>query len=181
MTKLKTLLAIMVLVVIFVLWVPTGQAEIESLNQSEIISTWDVVEEQIIYTFDMTKEELKKKVDVLVGNYNISSAIVEECTTQVPDNYEKCIKDVIGVSNAESTIFRNWMSPSNNWFGLMYKGVKRRFSSVEEWIKVRVSLYAKNNWVDRATWEDWLRKKYCTSACTHWVKNYNSAIKKLGL
>lgn len=69
----------------------------------------------------MTKENLINRVDALVGNYSISTAIVEECTTQVPNNYKKCIKDVIGVSNAESSIFKKAMYPSNNGFGLMYK------------------------------------------------------------
>ena len=177
MTKLKLLIVAMVVWLVFILWVPTWHWETE-----EIIDTVSPEEEEtIIYTFEMTKDNLKERVDALVGDYNISSAIVEECTTQVPDNYKKCIQDVIWVSNAESTIFKKGMYPSNNGFGLMYKGFKRRFSSVEESIKVRVSLYVKNNWVERATGKDWLKWNYCTSECSHWVKNYTSAINKLEL
>ena len=186
MTKLKLLIVALVVWVVFVLWVPTGHWETETLPEEDTtVSTWDVVsstwDEQIIYTWEMTKENLINRVDALVGNYSISTAIVEECTTQVPNNYKKCIEDVIGVSNAESSIFKKWMYPTNNGFGLMYKWKKRKFSSVEDWIKVRVSLYVKNNWETRTTWADWLKGNYCTSECSGWKKNYSSAIKKLSL
>lgn len=181
MTKLKLLAVLLIVWVVFILWAPTGHWETNE-TISNTISTWDIVEEENIYTFDMTKEYLKGKVNALVGDYNISSAIVEECTTQVPDNYKKCIKDVVWISNAESTIFKKGMYPSNNGFWLMYKGRKRRFSSVEEWIKFWVSLYVKNNWVIRATSKDWLEKwRYCTSECSHRWKNFQSAVKKLEL
>lgn len=181
MTKLKLLIVALVVGVVFILWVPAWHWETTESQDNVEVSTWDIVEEQIIYTFEMTKDYLKERVDALVGDYNISSAIVEECTTQVPDDYKKCIKDLIWVSNAESTIFKNWMYPSNNGFWLMYKGHKRRFTSVEESIKVWVSLYVKNNWVDRATAKDWLRWNYCTSECSHRTKNFNRAVNKLEL
>lgn len=182
MTKLKLLIVIMVVWIVFVLWVPAWHWETTESQDNVEVSTWDIVEEQIIYTFEMTKDYLKERVDALVGDYNISSAIVEECTAQVPDNYKKCILDIIWVSNAESTIFKKWMRPSNNGLWLMYKGHKRRFSSVEEWIKVWVSLYVKNNWVNRVTSKDWLEKwKYCTSSCSHRWKNFKSAVNKLEL
>lgn len=181
MTKLKLLIVALVVWIIFVLWAPTWHWETTESQDSVEISTWDIVEEQIIYTFEMTKDYLKERVDALVGDYNISSAIVEECTTQVPDDYKKCIKDLIWVSNAESTIFTKWMYPSNNGFWLMYNGHKRKFSSIEESIKVWVSLYVKNNWVDRATAKDWLKWNYCTSECSHRTRNFNNAVKKLEL
>lgn len=182
MTKLKLLIVIMVVWIVFVLWVPAWHWETTESQDNVEVSTWDIVEGQIIYTFEMTKDYLKERVDALVGDYNISSAIVEECTAQVPDNYKKCILDIIWVSNAESTMFKKWMRPSNNGLWLMYKGHKRRFSSVEEWIKVWVSLYVKNNWVNRVTSKDWLEKwKYCTSSCSHRWKNFKSAVNKLEL
>lgn len=182
MTKLKLLIVAMVVWIVFVLWAPSWHWETTESQPEEVVNTWDIVEEEtIIYTWEMTRQNLINRVDALVGNYSISTAIVDECTTQVPKNYNKCIKDVIWVSNAESTIFKNWMYPSNNGFGLMYKWKKRKFSSVEDWIKVRVSLYVKNNWETRTTWADWLKWKYCASSCSHWSKNYNNAIKKLSL
>ena len=182
MTKLKLLIVILIIGGIFILWIPKWHWETEENISIVEVSTWDIVEEEIIYTFEMTKDYLKEKVDALVGDYNISSAIVEECTTQVPDNYKKCIQDVIGISNAESTMFKKWMSPSNNGLGLMYKGKKRRFSSVEESINVRVSLYVKNGWESRATKKARIDYwHYCTSECSHWRSNYSSAVKKLEL
>lgn len=181
MTKLKLLIVALVVWLVFILWVPTWHWETTESQDNVEVSTWDIVEEQIIYTFEMTKDYLKERVDALVGDYNISSAIVEECTTQVPDNYKKCIRDIIWVANSESSLFKKWIYPSNNPFWLMYKWSKRKFSSIEESIKVRVSLYVKNGWGNRTSWADWLREKYCTSECTHWVKNYESAIKKLSL
>lgn len=182
MTKLKLLIVVMVVWIVFVLWAPAWHWETTKSQDNVEVSTWDIVEEQVIYTFEMTKDYLKERVDALVGDYNISSAIVEECTTQVPDNYKKCILDIVWVSNAESSIFKKWMRPSNNGLGLMYKGHKRRFTSVEEWIKVWVSLYVKNNWVNRVTSKDWLEKwKYCTSSCSYRWKNFKSAVNKLEL
>lgn len=182
MTKLKLLIVVMVVWIVFVLWAPAWHWETTESQDNVEVSTWNIVEEQVIYTFEMTKDYLKERVDALVGDYNISSAIVEECTTQVPDNYKKCILDIVWVSNAESSIFKKWMRPSNNGLGLMYKGHKRRFSSVEEWIRVWVSLYVKNNWVNRVTSKDWLEKwKYCTSSCSYRWKNFKSAVNKLEL
>lgn len=179
MTKLKLLIVALVVWVVFILWVPTGHWETEKLSD-EVENSNEVVEETIIYTFDMTKNYLKEKVNALVGDYNISSTIVEECTTQVPDNYIQCLKSAVWVANAESTLFTRWMSPTNNWWGLMYQWKKRKFSSVEESIQVWVSLYKKNNWGKRTSWNAWVWT-YCMSECKHWAKNYESAIKKLNL
>ena len=176
MTKLKTLLVVIIIGVVFLLWMPIWQAEQDENSQSVVEDT----QEDIIYTFDMTKERLTNGVNELIGNYDISKAIVDECTTQVED-YITCIKSVVGVANAESTMFTKGMYPTNNWLWLMYRGRKRRFSSVEEWIHERVSLYKKNDWEKRTTWASWLKWKYCTSECKYRVKNYESAIKKLNL
>lgn len=188
--QLKILIAIMLGMILFLVGYGYGQAKwewplqaiTETINVEEVD---DVVkeEETIIYTFDMTKDRLVEKVNALVGNYDISRAIVNECTTQVPNNYEQCIKALIWVANAESSLFKNGMNPSQNPFGLMYKWKKRKFSSVEEAINVWVALYVKNNWGKRITWADWLKWKwaYCQSACTNWAKAYNTAVKKLEL
>ena len=79
----------------------------------EVIST--TPEEEIIYTWEMTEQRLAEQVDKLVGNYDISYTIVSECASKVED-YKKCIQDVVGVANAESTIFKKGMFPSNNGF-----------------------------------------------------------------
>lgn len=148
----------------------------------EVIST--TPEEEIIYTWEMTEQRLAEQVDKLVGNYDISYTIVSECASKVED-YKKCIQDVVGVANAESTIFKKGMFPSNNGFWLMQKVwngyIKKKFSSVEEGIKYRVNLYSEKWWYKRTTSQARLDWNYCTSECSWRKKAYSSAIKKLEL
>ena len=188
--RLKLLIAVIILLIAFVFWYNQWHSEDFitemqglSLIGSGMINIWDTgqVDEQAIW--EDTKKRLAEQVDKLVGNYDISYTIVHECTSKV-ENYKKCIQDVVGVANAESTIFKKGMYPSNNGFWLMQKtkdGYKKmRFSSVEESIEYRVNLYVKKNRWKRATWQDWLNWKYCTSACEWRIRNYSSAIIKLG-
>lgn len=189
--RLKILIAIMSIILIFMLGFNAWHGEdiitemqVEPAVKTGSVASWDVKEiETVIYTWEDTKVNLANKVNALIGDYSISYAIVNECTTQVYDGYRHCIESIVGVANAESTLFTKWMNPSNNWLGLMYKWKKRKFSSVEESIQVWVSLYKKNWWGKRITWADWLKGKsaYCQSACTNWAKAYNSVIKKLEL
>ena len=97
------------------------------------VQTW-AVEETVIYTREDTEKELAGKLNSLIGNYSISYAVVHECSMQTND-YKLCIKNVMWVANAESSMFKKWMKPSNNGFGRMYKWKKRKFSSVENSIK----------------------------------------------
>lgn len=175
----------MAVIIIFILWYNQGHTEDIIIETQATTTTGDVVEEPtleetIIYTREATLESLANKVDAVIGDYNISYAIVKECTEQVFDDYKQCIKSIVGVSNAESTLFTKWMSPTNNWLGLMYKWKKRKFSSVEESIQFWVSLYKKNNWGKRVTGQDWVGT-YCMSECKYRAKNYSSAVKKLDL
>lgn len=181
MRSLKILLAVLIILTIMVLGYGVGHWEdiicsqyTEDSEGTAIVSEEDTV----IYTWEMTKQSLVDITNSLIGDQNISEAIVNECTTQTAD-YKLCIKNVLGVANAESSMFKKWMNPSNNWFGWMYKGKKRRFQSVEESIKERVALYVKNGWANRKTWADWLKGNYCSSECKYWKKNYNSAVNKL--
>lgn len=172
MTKLKILIAIMVILLVFILWYSKGQAGEE--HYLEPIQVEPLLDEP-------TEEEiLIQKVNGLVGNESISTTIVKECMSQTED-YKLCIKNVIWVASAESSIFKKGMYPSNNWFGRMYKWKKRRFNSVEESIKLRIEMYVRNGWDKRTNGQARLRGKYCASACSHWVGNYSSAIYKLGL
>lgn len=176
MTKLKILIAIMVILLVFILWYSKGQAGEEHYLepiQVELPSDEPTEEEVLI-----------QKVNGLVGNESISMTIVKECMSQTED-YKLCIQNVVGIASAESSIFKKGMYPSNNWFWLMqrtknwYK--KRRFNSVEESIKLRIEMYVRNGWAKRTNGQARLRGKYCASACSHWVGNYSSAIYKLGL
>lgn len=184
--RLKILIIVMVTILVFIFWFNLWHGEDLIIEQATTLNTGDVltwattVEETIIYTREMTEQKLVEKVNSLVGNESISYAIVHECATQT-DDYMQCIKNVIWVSNAESGMFKQAMYPSNNGFWWMYNWKKKKFSSVEESIKEWVAMYVRNGRETRVTWNDWLRGKYCASECSHWVKNYNSAIKKLEL
>lgn len=185
--RLKVLIAVMVVILVFMLGFNVWHGEdilTEPQVQPEltgtVVETWEKIEETVIYTREDTKAELANKVNALIGDYKISYAIVNECTTQVYDNYKHCIWAVLWVANAESSLFKKGIKPSNNPFGLMYKWKKRKFSSIEESIQVWVSLYKKNNWGRRTSWSAWVWT-YCMSECKYWAKNYESAVRKLDL
>ena len=192
--RLKILIAVMLIILVFMLWfnvwhgedalteklvlpVETGAVETWVVNSWNVVLTWE------IYTREDTEKEMAGKLNSLIGDYNISYAVVHECSVQAKD-YKLCIRNVLGVANAESSMFKAGMKPSNNGFWRMYKWKKRKFSSVEESIKEWVAMYVKNGREKRVTWQAWLNWKYCASSCSNWVKLYNAAnnkIDKLGL
>lgn len=180
--RLKVLIVVMLIILIFMLgfnawhWEDiVTEMQIQPITETGDATSWDV---QVIYTREDTEKEIAEKLTSLIGDYNISYTVINECSTQTSD-YKLCVVNLLGVANAESSMFKNWMYPSNNWFGRMYKWKKKKFSSVEESIKQWVAMYVRNNWGKRVTWEDWLKGKYCTSGCANWVKAYNSAAKKI--
>lgn len=140
--------------------------------------------EKPVRKVDIERIALIKKVDALVGNESVSTTIVDACKEQTED-YKLCIKQLIWVSNAESWIFKYWMSPSRNGFGLMewsnYWYRKKRFKTIEESIYYWLNLYVKNGWHNRTTWQAWLNWHYCTEGCSHWIKNYEDWIRKLNI
>lgn len=121
------------------------------------------------------------KVESVVGNTSISEAIVDGCMNTTTDWY-LCIKNVVWVANAESSLFKR-VSSSNNAFGLMWRNWLMKFSSVEEGIRYRITLYERNKWYNRTNGKARLqgKNKYCASACTNWVGAYDSAIAKLNI
>lgn len=58
---------------------------------------------------------MAEELNSLIGDYNISYTIVHECSSQTED-YQLCIKSVLGVANAESSMFKAGMKPTNNGF-----------------------------------------------------------------
>ena len=188
--RLKVLIAVMTIILVFMLgfnaWhgenivtemqvelvVETGSVASWEVNSWNVVLTWE------IYTWEDTEKEIAEKLNSLIGDYNISYAIIHECSTQTSD-YKLCVKNVLWVANAESSMFKAGMKPSNNGFWRMYKWKKRKFSSVEESIKEWVAMYVRNNWSKRVTWKDWLNWKYCTSSCSNWTSAYNSAVRKI--
>ena len=47
-----------------------------------------------------------EKVDNLLGDYISSEIIVDNCMEKT-ENYILCIKNVVGVANAETSLFKN--------------------------------------------------------------------------
>jgi hypothetical protein len=184
--RLKILIAVMTIILVFMLGFNAWHGEdivtemqVEPVVGTGSVASWEVKEiETVIYTREDTEKEIAEKLNSLIGDYNISYAIIHECSTQTSD-YKLCVKNVLWVANAESSMFKAGIKPSNNWFGWMYKWKKRKFSSVEESIKEWVAMYVRNNWGKRVTWKDRLAWKYCTSSCSNWVGAYNSAVRKI--
>lgn len=184
--RLKILIAVMIIILVFMLGFNAWHGEdivtemqVKPVVDTGSVASWEVKEiETVIYTWEDTEKEIAEKLNSLIGDYNISYAIIHECSTQTSD-YKLCVKNVLWVANAESSMFKAGMKPSNNWFGWMYKWKKRKFSSVEESIKEWVAMYVRNNWGKRVTWKDRLAWKYCTSSCSNWVGAYNSAVRKI--
>lgn len=186
MKRLKILLAVLTICLVFMLGFNAGHGEeiateplIQPVVETGSVATWVVKEEEtVIYTWADTEKRMAEELNSLIGDYNISYTIVHECSSQTED-YQLCIKSVLGVANAESSMFKAGMKPTNNGFWWMYKWKKRKFSSVEESIKEWVAMYVRNGRGKRVTWKDWLNWNYCTSECSNWAKAYNSAVKKV--
>lgn len=184
--RLKILIVVMSIILIFMLGFNAWHGEdvitevqVESVIETGSVASWEVKEiETVIYTWEDTKKNIAEKLSTLIGDYDISYAIIHECSTQL-DDYKLCVKNLLGVANAESSMFKKWMNPSNNGFWWMYQWKKRKFSSVEESIKEWVAMYVRNNWGKRVTWEARMQGNYCTSECSWWVKAYNSAVRKI--
>lgn len=122
------------------------------------------------------RDMIVEKVDNLLGDYISSEIIVDNCMEKT-DNYILCIKNVVGVANAETSLFKNiWKS--NNGFWLMKNGRVQKFDSKYDSITYWIDLYSRN-WTNRNSWADWLRGNYCASECTYRIAAYDSAVKKL--
>ena len=191
MKRLKILLAVLTICIVFMLGFNAWHGEeiatepsVQPVLTGDVltwdikVNTWVVADTWVVYTWEDTEKEMAEKLNSLIGDYSISYAVVHECSMQTND-YKLCIKNIMWVANAESSMFKKWMKPSNNGFGWMYKWKKRKFSSVEESIKQWVAMYVRNNWGKRVTWKDWLNWKYCTSSCSNWTSAYNSAVRKV--
>lgn len=172
-------LLLIVLAVIVLSWFNSNTVAGDE-DFTEIVTETTETTDTVVDETEQEKLFLIEKVDTLVGNESVSTAIVEACMKHTED-YRLCIKNVIWVSNAESWMFKASMKPSNNWFWWMEWWKKKRFSSVEDSIYQWVKMYKRLWWDNRTTWESRLKWKYCASECTNWVYIYNDWIRKLGL
>lgn len=108
MKRLKLIVAILIFIVIM-LWNKDN-----AYDETPIIPE---VEKEVYTLEQQWRDMIVEKVDNLLGDYITSEIIVDNCMSKT-ENYILCIKNVIGVANAESSLFKR-MSKSNNPFGLM--------------------------------------------------------------
>lgn len=167
MKRLKLIVAILIFIVIM-LWNKDN-----AYDETPIIPE---VEKEVYTLEQQWRDMIVEKVDNLLGDYITSEIIVDNCMSKT-ENYILCIKNVIGVANAESSLFKR-MSKSNNPFGLMRGWKLQKFDSKYDAIEYRIELYS-SKWTNRTKWEDRILGRYCTSECTYRTSNYDAAINKL--
>ena len=171
MKKYLKLLFILMLVW-FLLWLDTNWYIEETVQYDSL--TWDVQDER-----EIKRLNILEQVESVVWNLSISTAIVDGCMNTTEDWY-LCINNLMGVANAESSLFKR-VSNSNNPFWLMRQWTLMRFNTIEDSIYYWIQLYQKNQRFKRTDWASRLRWNYCASQCTYRVGNYNYAIAKLSL
>lgn len=134
------------------------------------------VEEETVSLEEQWRDMIVEKVDNLLQDYITSEIIVDNCMEKT-ENYILCIKNVVWVATAESSLFKR-VSRSNNPFGLMKGWRLQKFASKYDAIIYRIELYSSKR-TNRTKWEDRILGRYCTSECDYWVSNYNDWINKL--
>ena len=135
------------------------------------------------YDGESEYERVRNQIMKLWVSYEIAEHITREGYTNT-DNPKQFIKNIVGVSQAESSIFKH--CSKNNCFGVMmrlsdWSYTLRSYTTIQESISAWRELYVRNNWWARLTWQDWLNGNYCTSACSYRIQNYNDAINKLNI
>lgn len=135
------------------------------------------VEEETMSLEEQWRDMIVEKVDNLLQDYITSEIIVDNCMEKT-ENYILCIKNVVWVATAESSLFKR-VSRSNNPFGLMKGWKLQKFASKYDAIIYRIELYQSKWWYKRTAWADWLAWNYCASECSFWIQNYNDWIAKL--
>lgn len=125
---------------------------------------------------------IEKLIQFEMIDQTFAKQLIESCEAKT-ENANLCLKHIIGVTSAESSVFKR--CKYNNCFWLMkcdkWGCTLRRFNSKIEAVNGWLDNYNKRNRSQRVTGQKWLNGKYCASACTYWVSNYNSAISKLNL
>lgn len=86
------------------------------------------------------EERVIQKIIYLVPTESIAETITSKCFEYTEDPI-LCVKNVLGVSNAESGMFKQSMYPSHNGFGFMERGKKKKFDSIEQAIEFWIKWY----------------------------------------
>lgn len=168
MKRLKIIVALLLLILVLMFNVDNAY------DETPIVP--EVVEEEPSLE-QIWRDMIVEKVDNLLGDYISSEIIVDNCMEKT-ENYILCIKNVVGVANAESSLFKR-MNKKNNPFWLMKGWRLQKFDSKYDAIEYRIDLYQEKWWYKRTSWAAWLEWNYCASECSYRISNYNAAINKL--
>lgn len=127
-------------------------------------------------------EKVIQRLKATINDPSLAEHIAYECYSQAKDG-ELCVKHLVGVSNAESTMFG---SCGSNCFWVMVRSKANTYSlktyaDRKYGITHRVQLYVKLWRSKRTTAQKRLEGNYCTSECKFWVGNFNAAVEKLWL
>jgi len=144
----------------------------------------EIVDGQQLSTKQVLQLDLINRLNAVVWSETIAEAIVVGCMNHTED-YIKCMRQTLGVANAESWIFKK-VSSKNNAFWFMEKvcGTQawnpywcttrlKAYSSVEESVIDFIKKYDKNKWYKRDSGQAWLNWRYCTSQCDNRIPAYN--------
>lgn len=155
----------------------TGEIKTQTKTKSVLgtVSAW--------YDWETEYERVRNQIIKLWVDSEIAEHIVWEAYANT-DNPKLFVKNIIGVSMAEGSVFKNGLY--NNYLGVMKRDSDggyslRHYATVQEGISERREIYNRNKRFMRTTAQKRLDWHYCTSACLYWIQNYNNGIYLLNI
>lgn len=152
-----------------------------TVSTTKTVSLWQV---SAGYEWETEYERVINRIKVTINDPELADHIAWECYSKTKDP-KLCVRNMIGVSNSETTMFRS-CSSGNNCFGVMQRqsdwsyqlrNYESKKASITAWVELYVRL-----WRDkRTTAQARLDGNYCTSSCSFWIGNYNRAVEKLAI
>ena len=131
------------------------------------------------YEWETEYERVINRRKATINDPELADHIAWECYANTKDP-KLCVKNMIWVSNSETTMFRS-CSRGNNCFGVMQRQSDwsyklRTYESKKASISAWVELYNRLGWYNRTTAQARLDGNYCTSVCATRIQNYNYAV-----
>lgn len=161
---------------------PTVQkTTVSSAKTVENLLVWQV---SAGYEWETEYERVINRIKATINDPELADHIAWECYSKTV-NPKLCVNNVVGVSNSETTMFKN-CSTGNNCFWVMQRQSDwsyklRNYESKKASISAWVELYNRLGWYNRTTAQARLDGNYCTSECKFWIGNYNRAVEKLAI
>lgn len=159
----------------------TADWEVKTTNQewTKPLLVWQV---SAWYVGETEYERVRNQIIKLWVSYEIAEHITREAYTNT-SWAKQFIRAIIGVSNAEWSIFKRGMYNNYLWVMACANGSchLRHYATVKEAITHWREMYNRNKRYIRTTPESRLRGNYCASECSHWVKNYNEWVYLLNI